>query len=85
MNTVGDFWFDKKSNLGNIEINNKPFQILHIDVDKWDEKNFRPHRHYAVRVANDFNVSNKFTISVKTLKGLVGKIKRHPYKLVKPD
>ena len=82
MNTVTDWQYDKKSNLGHITINNRRFNLWRKRIGY--RKNLTtPIYHYFVQVANDWNMSNVFKIESAQVRGLISKIEKHPYKLVK--
>ena len=81
MNQVGDFWWDKKSKLGAIEVNGLWVGIDLVEIG-WDDKNFRARMGYGVKMANDWNMSNRFYLIARTVKQLAEKIKKHQYKLV---
>ena len=57
--------------------------IMDSDTE-YDEKNFQARRNYFAKVAHDFNISSPFYLEARTLKGLLGKIKRYKYNLVRP-
>lgn len=81
MNTVTDWQYDKKSNLGYITINSRQF-ALYRECVGYRADLTRPVFQYFVRVANDWNMSNIFKIESAQVRGLISKIEKHPYKLV---
>lgn len=82
MNTVTGYNYDKKSNLGYIEINNVRFGLYRA-FKGYRENLITPIYVYQIQAANDWNMSNQFTIESAQIRGLISKIKKHPYKLVK--
>ena len=81
MNTTGQSWWDRKSRQGAVEINGSWVSVLHVEIG-YDEGTCRPKIGYGVRVANDWNMSNKFYLKATTIKKLIVKIKKHEYQLV---
>ena len=82
MNTVTNYSYDKKSNLGHITINGHHFPLWRHFIG-YKEDLITPIKRYFVIVSNIHNMSNRFQIESAQIKGLISKIKRHPYKLVK--
>jgi hypothetical protein len=81
MNQVTDWRYDKESNLGHITINNRQF-ALYRECVGYRKNLTTPIYHYFVQVANDWNMSNRFTIESAQMRGLISKIEKHSYKLV---
>lgn len=81
MNTVTDWHYDK--NLGYIEIDNKRFSLYRKCIGYRGKNHETPINRYFVRVANDWNQSNVFEIESAQIRGLISKIQKHPYRLVK--
>ena len=90
-NKVELTYFDKKEGYGRAVVNEyrRPEQQIALSMmdseTDYDEKNFRPKRDYVAYVAHDFNMSSPFYLRARTLKGLLGKIKRYKYNLVRPN
>jgi len=84
MNTVTNTWLDKKNRMGRLEINGHFIPVYFVN-GKYSEKKFNYSQWIAVRVANDWNMSNTFTIKAATLETLVKKIEKHPYRLVRGE
>jgi len=82
MNTVTNVWLDKKNRMGRLEINGHGVGIYFVN-GKYSAKTFNYSQWVAVRVANDWNMSNPIMIKAATLETLVKKIEKHPYKLVR--
>lgn len=82
MNRIGNSYFDKKNRYGNVEINGYNIAIF-LEVDGYKKDNFTPRYSYSVRVANDWNMSNRFQIKARTMRSLLAKLAKHQYKLVK--
>ncbi len=81
MNAITSHYYDKKNDYGRIVVNGYSVAVGRSTVGYKDD-GFTPIRHYSAQVANDWNVSNRFEITAATMRGVLGKIKRHPHKLV---
>jgi len=83
-NVVENVDYDKKSESGVLTLNGKRFVFGRRDSARWDERNFRPYREYAVRVARDYNMSDGFYVTGFQLRSLVSRLENHEAVLVKP-
>jgi hypothetical protein len=79
-NKVEIDYIDKKYRQGRLIVNEEYIAINFVSVL---QENFTCKDEYSAVLANDWNMSNPLTFQAKTVKGLVGKIKRHRYNLVK--
>lgn len=82
MNTITNWQYDKKSNLGHITVNNYRVSLSRECVG-YKANLETPIFRYRVRVANDWNMSSLFILESAQIRGLISKIKRHPYRLVR--
>lgn len=82
-NQIGRHYYDKRSNLGGVDINGAFFPIHKIHKGYKADLETSIYA-YIIEVANNYNQSAPFKIEAKTFRGLIGKVKRHKYKLVKP-
>ena len=80
-NTVTEY--DTNQNPAYITINGKRFGLWQETIGYRDEQQTRPITRWFVQVSNDWNMSNRFEIESAQIRGLISKIEKHPYKLVK--
>ena len=79
MNIVTLEYFDEKNGYGNLTVNGKRAAIGKGFLGKY--RGFNPVYEYAVTLANDWNMSAPIHFHAKTLKSLMSKIRKHPYRL----
>lgn len=66
-----------------LEINGQRFPLCRPESG-WDEKNARPRRGWGVQVAVEWNPSNRFMLTARTLRQLQRKVTQYPERLVQP-
>jgi len=80
MNEVTLQYFNKASRACTIQVNSNPVIVNFIQVYK-NANDFNGKIGYSCQVVNDWNISNPLTFQASTVKGLMGKLKRHKYNL----
>ncbi len=68
-------WKDSDS----LKINGKLHFIFIETIDY--TKNFNPVHSYNVEISPDYNPTGKITIASRTIKGLIGKLNKLPYRI----
>ena len=82
MNEVSLIFWDKRNNLGSLEVNGQRIGLGQIN-GQYNQKKFGFDRIFHVRVANDWNQSNPIDITAKTINKLIAILEKHNYRLVK--
>lgn len=73
-------FLDKNNRSGTLNVNSKSIGVGFVSV--YQSNGFDYKDEYNCQLANAWNRSNPIPFQAKTIKGLIGKIKRHKYNLV---